>query len=87
MVSGLAIGHTLMLRDHALARRDWSEISWEMTIDGHSIDLQSFGNYHFVQPVLSQDASPVREIFVSFTAWDVVLTNLSPVEHAINGSA
>jgi hypothetical protein len=87
MVSELAIGHTLMPEDHALARRDWSEISWEMTIDGNSIDLQSFGTYNFLLPAMSHSASPVREVFVSFTAWDVVLTNLSPGEHTINGLA
>ena len=87
VVSGLAIGHILMPMDHALTRRDWSEISWEITNDGHSILLQSFGIYNFVLPSMSHNASPVREVFVQFTAWDMVLTNLSPGEHTIHGLA
>jgi hypothetical protein len=87
MVSRLAIGHILMPGDDTLTMLDWSEISWELTIDGQPVDLNSFGTYEFVLPALSHNPSPVREVFVQFTAWDVVLTNLSPGEHTIHGLA
>ena len=78
MVSKLAIGYILVPEDDALARLDWDEISWKLTIDGQPINLKGFGTYNFVIPAMSHSASPVREIFVQFTAWDVVLTNLRP---------
>jgi hypothetical protein len=87
LLSRLAIGHILMPGDDALARLDWSEINWELTIDGQPVDLKSFGSYNFVLPAMSHDPSPVREVFVQFTAWDVVLTDLSPGEHTIQGMA
>jgi hypothetical protein len=87
IVSRLAIGHILMPGDDTLTRLDWSEINWELTIDGQPVDLKSFGTYEFVLPAMSPDPSPVREVFVTFTAWDVVLTNLSPGEHRIHGVA
>ena len=87
LIPRLAIGHFLMPGDDALSRLDWSEISWELTIDDQPIDLKSFGNHDFVLPAMSHSPSPVREVFVKFTAWDVVLTNLSPGQHTIHGSA
>jgi hypothetical protein len=87
VIPRLAIGYILMPENDALSKLDWSEISWELTIDGQPIDLHSFGTYNFVQPALLHDASPVREVFVQFTAWDVVLTNLSPGKHTIHGLA
>lgn len=86
-VPRLAIGHILMPGDDALAMLNWSEISWELTIDGQPVDLKSFGTYEFVLPAMSPDPSSVREVFVQYTARDVVLTNLSSGEHTIHGSA
>jgi hypothetical protein len=87
MVPRLAIGYILMPGDNTLTRLYWSEISWQLTIDDQPIDLKSFGTYNFVMPAMSHGPSPVREVFVQFTAWDVVLTNLSPGEHTLQGSA
>lgn len=87
VVPRLAIGHILLPDDDTLTRLDWSQISWELTLDGQPVDLESFGTYDFVMPAMSHDPSPVREVFVQFTAWDVVLTNLSPGEHKIHGVA
>lgn len=87
MLPKLAIGHFLMPGDDTLTRLDWSAIRWELSIDDQPIDLQSFGTYDFVLPAMSHDPSPIREVFVKFTAWDVVLTNLTPGEHTIHGSA
>lgn len=85
LVPRLAIGHIIMPGDDALSRLDWSEILWELTIDGQPIDLKSFGTYSFALPAMSHDPSPVREVFVQFTAWDVVLTDLNPGKYTIQG--
>lgn len=87
MLPKLAIGHFLLPGDEPLTRLDWSEISWKLTIDDQPIDLQSFSTYDFVLPARSHDLSPIRKVFVKFTAWDVVLTNLVPGEHTLHGSA
>lgn len=87
IIPKLAIGHILMPGDDTLTRLDWSEISWELMIDDQPIDLKSFDTYDFVMPAMSHNPSPVREVFVKFTAWDVVLTNLKPGEHTLRGSA
>jgi hypothetical protein len=87
LISRLAIGHIIMPGDDTLAMLDWSKISWELTIDGQPVDLQSFGTYDFVLPAMSHDPAPVREVFVRFTAWDVVLTNLNPGQHSLQGTA
>ncbi|MDQ2690527.1 MAG: hypothetical protein M3Y68_00685 [Chloroflexota bacterium] len=80
----LAIGHIVMPGDDALARLDWSEINWQLTIDGLPVDLKRFGSYDFVLPARSHDPSPVREVFVEFTAWDIVLTDLEPGQHTLS---
>src|SRR5262245_13517155 len=72
MLPKLAIGHFLLPGDEPLTRLDWSTIRWELRIDDQPIDLQSFGTYDFVLPARSHDPSPIREVFVKFTAWDVV---------------
>jgi hypothetical protein len=87
LISRLAIGHIIMPGENTLAMLDWSKISWELTIDGQPVDLQSFGTYDFAMPAMSHSPAPVREIFVRFTAWDVVLTNLNPGEHTLQWAA
>lgn len=87
IIPKLAIGHILIPGDDTLTRLDWSEISWELTIDDQPIDLKSFGTHNFVLPAISHNPSPVREVFVQFTAWDVVLTNLRPGQHTISAEA
>ena len=87
LIPKLAIGHILMPGDDALSRLDWSEISWELAIDDQPIDLKSFGTYDFALPAISHDPSPVREVFMHFTAWDVVLTNLVPGQHTLRALA
>ena len=87
LIPSLAIGHILMPGDDTLTRLDWSEISWELTIDDQPIDLKSFGTYDFVLPTMSHKPSPVQEVFMQFKAWDVVLKNLIPGEHTLRGLA
>jgi hypothetical protein len=87
IVPRLAIGYLLLPENDSLLKMDWSEIDWKLTVDDQPIDLKRFGIYSFIRPVLLHAASPVREIFVSFPVWDVVLTDLKPGKHTIHGSA
>ena len=57
------------------------------SIDDHPMDLSSFGTYDSVLPVMPHNSSMIREVFVQKTVWDVVLTNLNPGEHKIQGFA
>ena len=82
----LAIGHIVMPGGDIPNRLDWSKTSWELNIDDQPIDLSSFGKYEYVLPVMHK-SSPTREVFIQNPVWDVVLTNLSPGEHTIQGLA
>jgi hypothetical protein len=83
----LAIGQIFMLADDSFSGLDWSELSWQFFMDDRAVDLESFGTYDFVVPTLLNSRSPIREVFTRSTAWDVVLTNLTPGEHTLRGLA
>ena len=83
MLSTLAIGNIFILADGALANLDWSELVWELSIDDRAVDLESFGTFDYVMPGMSQSPSPIREVFMKATAWNIVLTNLNPGEHTL----
>ena len=51
--SKLAIGHTFGLMDLAPKGLVWSELNWELSLDGHPIDLNAFGTHSFVHPDLA----------------------------------
>jgi hypothetical protein len=87
MVTNLAIGHVFMVADENLSELDWSELTWQFSIDDRPLELESFGRYDFVLPATLSNGSPIREVHKQFTAWDVVLTNLSPGKHTLRGLA
>jgi hypothetical protein len=79
----LAVGHIFLFADEVLANLDWSELVWELYINDQAVDLESFGTFDYVMPVIAPKPSSVREVFMKATAWNVVLTNLNPGEHTI----
>ena len=83
----LAIGQIFMLADDSFTELDWSKLTWQFFMDERAVDLESFGTYDFVVPTLLSSGSPIRETFTRSTAWDVVLTNLTPGEHTLRGLA
>lgn len=88
MLSKVAIGHVFnIISDQIPTQLDGSEFIWKLSVDEHPIDLANFGIYHFAMPTTSSTPFPVREVFKTFTAWDVVLTNLKPGAHTLNGVA
>jgi hypothetical protein len=91
--ANIAIGHTFGVMDliHAMnlipQPINWEELVWEMSVDGHPIDLEAFGVYDFVHPDLSPSPSPVREVFKMERLWNVVLVNPTPGMHRVQGQA
>lgn len=84
-MSSLAIGHVFFANDSAFQTTDWSELECHLYLDDKLIDLDDFGTFDYVVPTMSPNPSPVKEVFMKFTAWDVVLTNLQPGVHTIEG--
>ena len=81
----LAIGHTFFATDSVFQKVEWSELEWELYIDDRPVNLNDFAAYNYVLPTMAPSPSLVREVFMKFTAWDIVLTNLQPGVHTIDG--
>ena len=84
-VSTLAIGHVFLGREDAFRDTEWAELQWELYLDDQYINLAQFGAYDYVLPSMAPNPSLVREVFMKFTGWDIVLTNLQPGMHTIEG--
>jgi hypothetical protein len=81
----LAIGHVFLPGDHAFVQMEWSALEWELYLDDRLIKLDDFDTYNYVVPTITSDLSPVREVLQKSLAWNVVLTDLRPGEHTIEG--
>ena len=84
-VSRLAIGHVFIEREDVFRDTEWAELQWELYLDDQYINLAQFGAYDYVLPSMAPNPSLVREVFMKFTGWDIVLTNLQPGLHTIEG--
>jgi hypothetical protein len=84
-VSKLAIGHVFLGTDVAFGDVQWSDLGWELYLDDQYVNLQQFGPYDYLLPTMAPNPSLVREVFMKFRAWDVVLTNLQPGTHTLEG--
>ena len=84
-VSKLAIWHVFIGTDRAFRETEWSDLQWELYLDDQYINLDQFGTYDYLLPTMAPNPSFAREVFTKFTAWDVVLTNLKPGVHTIEG--
>jgi hypothetical protein len=87
LCANVAIGHTFGVMDLIPPSMDWEELSWEMSVDGHPIDLQAFGVHDLAHPYLAPSPSPVREVFNVARLWNVVLANPTPGVHRLQGQA
>lgn len=83
----LAIGHAFLAPGNILSQAEWSEITWELSLDGRAIDLNEFGTYNYALPRIEPGSSPFREVFMKYTAWDIVLRDLQPGIHTLQGHA
>ena len=80
----LAVGNLFLITEAALLNRNGSDFVWELSIDDHVIDLDSFGTFDYVVPAMASSPSPVREVFAKVTDWNLVMTNLNPGEHTLH---
>jgi hypothetical protein len=87
LCANLAIGQTFGVMDLVPPSISWEELSWEMSVDGHPIDLNAFGLSDIVRPDLAPSPSPVREVFKVVRLWNVVLLNPTPGMHRLQGQA
>jgi hypothetical protein len=85
--ANLAIGETFGVMDLIPSSIDWGELTWELSVDGHPIDLAAFGVSDFVYPDLAPHPSRIREVFRVARLWDVVLVNPTPGMHQLQGRA
>ncbi len=83
--TNLAIGHTLGVMDLADSSIGWDDLNWELSLDGHPIDLEAFGVYDFVHPDFP--SKPLGEVFRVLRVWDVVLVNPALGMHQLQGQA
>lgn len=83
----LGIGQVFHPMDNALTDLDGSAFTWDLSIDGRSLDLAAFGTYDYVLPTLSHPPCPIREIFVKSTSWDIVLSELKPGTYTLQALA
>jgi len=81
----LAIGHPFGVVDLIPQSVAWEELTWQMAVDGHLIDLEAFGTYDFVHPDLALNPSPIREVFRTVKVWNVVLVNPTLGKHTLEG--
>lgn len=81
----LGVGYVFLDMKEIFPETKWSELIWNFFIDDQLVNLADFGTYNYVLPTLAPHPSPVREVFIQYTAWDVVLTNLQPGAHTIEG--
>jgi hypothetical protein len=85
--ASLAVGHTFGVMDLIPESADWEDLTWEMSVDGHTIDLDAFGVYDLGYPALASRPSSIREVFMRLRLWDVVLANITPGMHRLQGQA
>ena len=81
-LASLDVGDIFFYTGEAITSWDWSDLVWELSIDGQEVDLESFGTFDSVVPSMSK-TSPVREIFKRGTAWNILLTDLEPGHHTL----
>jgi hypothetical protein len=79
----LAVGHLFLLADAALWNAGGADLEWELAIDDYLVDLESFGTFDSVTPAMPASPSPVREVFMTMTDWNLVMTNLNPGKHTL----
>jgi hypothetical protein len=83
-LASLRIGNLPLYANEAFPNVDWSDLVWELSIDGQAVDLEPFGTFDYVVPGMSQLlSSPVMETFKRDTGWSIVLTDVKPGHHTL----
>jgi len=64
---------------------NWEAFNWKMSVDGHPIDLKTFGVNDLVH--IFHPSHSGREIFRVSSVWDGVLVKPAPGMHQLQGQA
>lgn len=81
--ANIAIGYPFGVRDFM----NWDAFHWELSVDGHLLNLQAFGVQDLTYWDLAPHPSPVREVFRWYRLWSVVLADPTPGNHEVQGKA
>jgi hypothetical protein len=87
MCANLGIGQAFGMMDLIPPSISWEDLTWQLSVDGHPIDLEAFGLYEFAYPTLAPSPSPVREVSKVARSCDVVLVKPTPGDHTLQGRA
>jgi len=80
----LRMGNIPLSANEVMPNPAWSELVWELSIDGQAVNLEPFETFDYVMPGMSEIlASPVLETFKRDTGWNIVLTDLQPGQHTL----
>ena len=83
-LASLRIGNLSLFANEAMPNLNWSDLVWELSIDGQAVDLEPFETVDYAWPGMSKIfSSPVLETFKRSTGWNVVLTDLEPGHHTL----
>jgi hypothetical protein len=55
VLASLGVGNIFLYADEAITNLDWSELVWELSIDGQKVDLESFGTFEYVVPSMKKN--------------------------------
>ena len=78
------IGNLLLYANEAIPNLGWSDLVWELSIDGKAVDLKPFETVDYVVPSMSKIlSSPVLETFKRDRGWNIILTDLKPGHHTL----
>lgn len=81
--ANIAIGYPFGVGDFM----NWDAFHWELSVDGHLLNLQAFGVQDLTYWDLAPHPSPVREVFRWYRLWSVVLADPTPGNHEVQGKA
>lgn len=78
------MGNLLLYANEAMPNLSWSDLVWDLSIDGQAVDLEPFETVDHVWPGMGKIlSSPVSETFKQSTGWNIVLTDLKPGQHTL----
>jgi len=80
----LRMGNVPLYANQAMPDLDWSDLVWELSIDGQAVNVEPFETFDYGMPGMSEiPAAPVLETFRRGTGWNIVLTDLQPGQHTL----
>lgn len=80
----LPVGHGWFAADEAKRDASWKSMDWGLTIDGQSVDLNTFGAVDVDLPQTGLPGhDPDEEVITKLRTWDVLLSGLAHGPHTL----